>query len=308
MKLIAPEHYRDFHCIAGACRHSCCIGWEIGIDPESLQRFQKIPGTMGERLRQNIHSDGETACFALQGWEERCPFLNDDGLCDLILELGEDSLCQICTDHPRFRNFFADRTEIGLGLCCEEAGRLILSREEPFRLTVIEDDGASEPADPEEAELLALRSSLFAMMQDRSIPVLQRMEKLLPAKNIDWTDWAEFLLALERLDERWTVLLEQLPDAPLSPLAGWLEIPLEQLMCSLLYRHLPSALEDGGVNSRICFCALMGQLIVRLCMQNPCESLADLVEIARLYSSEIEYSDENLLTILERLAQEYEGR
>ena len=79
-------------------------------------------------------------------------------------------------------------------------------------------------------------------------------------------------------------------------------------MCSLLYRHLPSALEDGDVNSRICFCALMGQLIVRLCMQNPCESLADLVEFARLYSSEIEYSDENLLTILERLAQEYEGR
>ena len=307
MKLIAPERYLDFHCIAGACRHSCCIGWEIDIDPASLRRFQQMPGPMGERLRQNILVDGDTACFDLQGWEERCPFLNDDGLCDLILELGEDALCQICTDHPRFRSFFADRTEIGLGLCCEEAGRLLLGAEEPMHLTVIEDDGADEPADPEEQELLALRDSLFQQMQNRSLPMRHRVEALMPASDIDWQDWADFLLSLERLDERWAELLEQLPDAPDAPLADWLEIPLEQLMCCLLYRHLPGALEDGDIDGRIRFCALIWHLIARLCVQTGCKTLADLVELARLYSSEIEYSDENACAILEKLSQVYEG-
>ena len=33
MKIIAPNYYPAFRCIADKCRHSCCIGWEIDIDP-----------------------------------------------------------------------------------------------------------------------------------------------------------------------------------------------------------------------------------------------------------------------------------
>ena len=32
MKLIAPDYYNKFSCIADKCRHSCCVGWEIDID------------------------------------------------------------------------------------------------------------------------------------------------------------------------------------------------------------------------------------------------------------------------------------
>ena len=308
MKLIAPERYLDFHCIAGACRHSCCIGWEIDIDPESLHRFEQVPGPLGKRLRQNIDTDGETACFRLQGQEERCPFLNQHGLCDLIIELGEDALCQICTDHPRFRSFYADRTEIGLGLCCEAAGKLLLGAEEPMRLIMLGDDGASEPTDPEEQELLALRDSLFELMQNRSIPIALRVDQLLSVSQVDWQDWADFLLTLERLDEHWAELIKQLPHAFVQPLDSWLEVPLEQLICCLLYRHLPGALEDGDISGRIRFCALMWHMIARLCAQNACMSLDDLVELTRLYSSEIEYSNENTCAILDRIAQAYEGR
>lgn len=303
MKLIAPKRYLDFCCIAGACRHSCCIGWEIDIDPDSLRRFQQVPGKLGERLRESIQITDDCACFRLQGAEERCPFLNADGLCDLILELGEETLCQICTDHPRFRNFYPSRTEIGLGLCCEAAGRLLLGDEAPMRLTVLEDDGAFSPADPEEAELLQLRDELFALVQDRSLPIAQRVDKLLPASQINWQDWASFLLTLERLDERWAEALQKLPQACEVSLPIQLEIPMEQLMCYLLYRHLPGALDDGDINGRIRFAALMWRLIVRLCLQTGCAALDDLVELARLYSSEIEYSDENTCAILDRIAQ-----
>ena len=114
MKLIAPDYFEKFVCIADRCKHSCCIGWEIDIDEETLADYQSVEGEFGERLREGIEVKDGCACFRL-GNDERCPFLNENGLCDIILNLGEDRLSQICTDHPRFCSFWSDRTEIGLG-------------------------------------------------------------------------------------------------------------------------------------------------------------------------------------------------
>lgn len=93
MKRVVPDYYADFACIAGACRHTCCVGWEIDIDPDSLRRYQAMPGEMGERLRSHIDIE-ETPHFRLTA-DERCPLLNTNGLCDLITAAGQDALCQI---------------------------------------------------------------------------------------------------------------------------------------------------------------------------------------------------------------------
>lgn len=75
MKKIAPNYYKSFSCIADRCQHSCCIGWEIDIDEDSLDYYKSIDGEIGEFLSKNIENDGETAHFRLIGEEERCPFL-----------------------------------------------------------------------------------------------------------------------------------------------------------------------------------------------------------------------------------------
>lgn len=155
MKLIAPEYYTKFHCIADKCRHSCCVGWGIAIDPDKLVYYRSIEGEFGARLQKGIAEADDAAQFILDD-EERCPFLNRTGLCDMITALGEDALCQICRDHPRFRNFYADRTEIGLGLCCEAAGELILSQQEKLTLITLEDDGAADLPDIADESLLSL--------------------------------------------------------------------------------------------------------------------------------------------------------
>lgn len=283
MKLVAPDYYPSFRCKAGACRHTCCVGWEIDIDQASLARYRRVPGAMGQRLRRDI--DWENACFRLDEGE-RCPFLNASGLCDLILSLGEGSLCQICADHPRFRNFLAGRTEIGLGLCCEAAAELVLSRQEPMRLVALE-DGEEDEAD---APFLAFRDRLFTLAQNRQRPVESRVEDILAACGIQLTveapRWAAFLLRLERLDPAWENCLRRLMEPP-RPAPGW-EIPLEQLLCYLLYRHL--APED--LQSRVAYCCLVWQLLRHMLRD-------DLPGLARMYSSEIEYSDENLDAVLD---------
>lgn len=290
MKLAAPNYYQNFHCKAGACRHSCCIGWEIGIDENSLTRFRGVPGELGKKLHEKI--DWENRFFRLDE-KERCPFLNRDGLCELILALGEDSLCQICADHPRFRNFLAGRTEIGLGLCCEAATELVLGQAEPTELVFLENDGTDEE---EDTAFLAFRDKLFAMAQDRSRPVAQRVEEILAACHISLTmnatHWAAFLMGLERLDPRWEAYLQRLRE-PQQPVPQG-ELPLEQLLCYLLYRHLAGALEDEDLQGRVAYCCLMWKLL-RHMLRN------DLPELARMYSSEIEYSDENMDAILDEI-------
>lgn len=160
MKLIAPDYYTDFHCKAGECRHTCCAGWEIDIDPASMERYNRIGGEFGEKVRSCI-STSPTPHFILQP-EERCPLLRADNLCELIIRCGNDSLCQICTDHPRFRNYWSDRVEIGLGAACEEAARMILTADHPMKLIEVgKDEEEEETPTTEEIELLCLRDSML---------------------------------------------------------------------------------------------------------------------------------------------------
>ena len=304
MKLIAPDYYREFRCIADKCRHSCCIGWEIDIDPDTREMYRRVPGDFGLRLNAAIQ-DGEVSSFIL-GENERCPMLNASGLCDLITTLGEEHLCQICADHPRFRNFFTDHTELGLGLCCEEAARLILTRETPMRLTILEDGGSDIPLPPEEAELLALRAALIDRMQDRSLPLARRLDALLDAVDfaIPDRDWAEVYRQLERLDPQWDDLIDGLfskgsRGRSESPLA--FDTAFEQFCVYLLYRHLPGALEDDDIPGRVAFCVLSTQVLMALCTAKEGCTMADLLNFARMYSAEIEYSEDNIAALLDAL-------
>ncbi|MBQ2955509.1 MAG: flagellin lysine-N-methylase [Clostridia bacterium] len=316
MKYFAPDYYHDFSCIAGECRHSCCAGWEIDIDEETLEKYLSMEGETGELLRRHIDTSGETACFKMTG-DERCPFLNRDGLCDLILSEGDGILCQICTDHPRFRNFYQDREEIGLGLCCEAAVRLILTRQEPARLVLLEDDGWDDEPDEAEEALLEVRGQLIRIMQDRELTVGERIERMLGRLGIgmpdtDYVKWAEYLAGLERLEDTWAERLGEMKDAPEADESVLLteewETAFEQLTVCLLYRHVPAALQDGDVAGRVRMVVLFLRIIRRLCALHAALhggiSMDDAVELVRLYSSEIEYSDVNIDAVLAALEEE----
>lgn len=298
MLIVHPDYYPDFRCLAGACRHSCCVGWEIDIDDAALRRYDALEGPLARRLRESISRE-EPPHFRLTAGE-RCPFLNGDGLCDLILTGGEELLCQICTDHPRFRNFLPGRTEVGLGLCCESAAALILSRREPVTLL---EQGSGEPDDPAARALLELRQRAFAAAQDRALTIEARCDRLLalcggrdpghPA------DWAPFLLELERLDPAWTPLLTALgergravPD-PAEPDAVW-----EQLLVYFLYRHFLAAWEDGDVGGKAALAVLSVRLLRCLRGLHPG---VPLTELCRMYSAEVEYSQDNLDALLDEL-------
>ena len=111
-------------------------------------------------------------------------------------------------------------------------------------------------------------------MQDRTRGIPARLNALceavgtvMPTRTA--AEWADFLRTLERLDPTWDAVLARLTNAP-DDLPDFSPLAVEQFTVYLLHRHVPGA--------------LLGEN-----------------EAARMYSSEIEYSEENLCSFLDEL-------
>ncbi len=321
-----PHYYENFRCVAASCRHTCCVGWEIDVDGETLARYDTVDGEMGRRLAACIDREAEPPCFRLTP-DERCPFLNQNGLCDLITELGEDSLCHICADHPRFRNILPDRVELGLGLCCEAAARLILSQTEPFSVAELTPEMAARERyaheetrelDETTAELLEERERLLSILGDRSMPLSDRIRHVFYRSDIDLSEsvtdaFKSFpqitavLRSMERLDPAWDTCLdalETLTEDPLCELDGETDPAYENLVCYFLYRYMTVDVDyrPDAKRTRTAFAVLCTVIIHAIHRAAGGKDLGSLCEIARMFSSEIEYSEENV----ERLMGEVE--
>ena len=233
--------------------------------------------------------------------------ITNTNLCDIISALGEDALCDICADHPRFRNYFSDREEIGLGLCCESAGQLILGSKEKTHLVCIYDDGEKESLTTEEEFVLKLREALFSIVQNREKMVDERIKDAfeffsMKPKERKITEWAEIFLSMERLDEKWTELLLKMKNAPEVSDAilceNEFEIIFEQLLHYFIYRQFSLSAEEGRIKERLIFAVESCLFIRKICAFHKKNygrlSLDDIVEYSRMYSSEMEYSDENI--------------
>lgn len=175
MRVLIPSFYKNFKCIADKCTDSCCVGWEIDIDPDTHEYYKSVGGEFGERLKKDIETNGDVH-FRLK--DERCAFLNGRNLCDIFTNCGEEHLCEICAEHPRFHEWFGDYKESGLGLCCEEACRLLFSSSDPLEFEEIETDEEPDNREFDEELFSTLREDrkeIFKILQDRTLSIEERL-------------------------------------------------------------------------------------------------------------------------------------
>lgn len=126
-----PSFYSHFTCKAGDCVHPCCVqDWEIDIDDDTAALYQSMDGPLGEEIRKAMRKNEETYYWDMK--DGKCPFLNTQGLCRIVLEKGEGALCDICAMHPRFFVYAGDFELAGTGLCCEKTVELLLEEEGPL--------------------------------------------------------------------------------------------------------------------------------------------------------------------------------
>ena len=178
MQKIRPHYYDRFACIAGKCPDTCCAGWQIMIDEDSLKEYAQVPGVFGKRLRNSI--DWMEECF--EQIDGRCSFLNDQDLCDIYRELGEERLCYTCQNYPRHVEEFEGRREYSLSLSCPVAAELILFGEEKVRFLLEETEEEEEFEDFDFllfTKLEDAREWMVKMLQASDWRVEEKMQALL---------------------------------------------------------------------------------------------------------------------------------
>ena len=285
MKLYAPKYYKEFKCIADKCTHSCCVGWEIGVDEETLCGYKNLPE--GERDEILSHIDEGVIRLSADG---RCPFLDKNGLCRIISRHGEEYTSVICREHPRFYNNVGDRAEVGIGASCEEAARIILSADSYDEFFEIgeREEGASEEFDPTED-----RKFIYSMLKERSKTFRERIDRIkrkysLPEELLSPKSVSERLSTLEYMREENRALLSDVSasnekDSQLR----------ERFFAYLVYRHLTGACSLENLRARLCLCITLLMVFESLLTTN-----IDKIFAARLVSEEMEYSEDNIDSLI----------
>ena len=321
MFTVKPDFYDSFKCIADKCTDSCCIGWEIDVDETALEKYNKISTAFGAEIRSAIiKSEDDSNCFALAE-NECCPFLNKNNLCEIIINCGEDFLCDICREHPRFYEWFPGVTECGLGLCCEEVCRILLENEEPFSM-VEESDGEEIILETEEeiAEsdfyifLSAFREKIFEILFENEVSFEEKLVRILSEterfchdkiKIRNYKNSLELYKKTEPIDEKWTEYINSLS----GNYGKILEIEKEfqektkgdmlysKILAYIIYRHFIKAVFDESIKERICFAVESVRFIYLCDMKTYFEkgelTLKDRIENLKNWSKQVEYSEEN---------------
>ena len=175
MEYTYPDYYKDFVCTGSACKDNCCAaGWQIAIDEESLNMYKNMEGDIGVRIRNSI--DWKTGLF--EQYEHKCALLNENGLCDVYCDAGEDKMCVLCQRYPRHYEEYENLREISLSISCPEAARIVLTRKEKTGFYTEEDETEEEYEDFDYlmfTKLVEIREFIFKTVQDRSMPFKHRM-------------------------------------------------------------------------------------------------------------------------------------
>ena len=274
MSIWYPSFYPAFRCKAAACRHSCCRGWEIDVDEGSAALYRELPGKLGEDLRAALFEDGEGWHFRLTA-EERCPLLQQDGLCRLIRELGEEALCDICALHPRFFQEIGEDELWGLGLSCEAVTELLLGQ--PMLRFTCRETGET--------------TGFEGLLRRLGIKVPQALLRYAP--RIDEARRRELLsrfAATEAIDDDWPRELAALERAPLPEAKD--ESAYQRIYEYMLFRQIERT-EEWEWDSLVAYARLCTDLLVLWDALEP-----DTAGHLRRISEQIEYSTENVERIV----------
>lgn len=296
---IYPTIYHEFQCKANRCENTCCQLWTIDIDEPTAKRYHAMTGSLGESLRQAITVDDEGSHFIFSKAQPMCPLLNEKGLCKVVLELGEEGLCDTCHMHPRFYKYIEDLELCGVGLSCEASVEL-LAQQEPmdFLFFTIEDDHNEFNSE----ERLTLHNIFELLAFDLDPNLFKYTPK--PSKQ-SFKELLDLYKQTEPIDENWTAQVNTL-SSKLDQRIASVQTYIQQEDMSLfnkvyqyiLYRQI-DMLSDYSLESILAYAKdSTDYILIASALEGQ-----PLKQVAR-WSQQIEYDENNV----ELLLQHYEAQ
>ena len=264
MKIISPDYYKEFKCIAGDCPDSCCQGWEVDADEDSLEYYKTLSPELEIKRRIDSVLDKDefgNTIFTLAK-KKRCPFLNDENLCDMHIAIGGEHTPMTCRNFPRFFHNFGGTREIGISFSCPVASKLIYNHKGhiTFDEEITDELPTLNDIDAETYfRLRKERGRLLEIAQDESISISERMLRMLEGyEDREKTDNTEFFDVFnnpELINEEWR---KKVANADIKPILN--SQANENILVYFLYKYFLYALEDGDALGKIKM-AVMGVLI-----------------------------------------------
>ena len=318
MKKIYPFIYKQFQCAANRCVDSCCKEWEIVIDEQTCQKYQKLNDIMGNRLRNAMVTDADgDVIFQLQ--HQRCPFWNQSGFCDIQTQLGESFLCHTCRLYPRISQDYGNFIEYDLSISCPEAARILLSCN-PSQLYLVEEHDDIQIAYNTTYDLKIMktlqdqRNKLFQTIKNTNhsaifqlITCIRLIAKwnhisITPNKYNYKTDTILlFLKSLNILTKQWDLTLDRAIHSSNKTLILTYDTDLDYEIRAFVFdffyrRYLQAAFTDNAVliAQEMAFAVYS---VLLLCSRLHLNSTEQRLRIWQLYIKEVEYDPENWDTL-----------
>jgi lysine-N-methylase len=188
--LVHPSYADSFRCIGSDCEDTCCKGWTIPVDQETIEKHRRLPASPLLSLceaKSSLSPEGTdlskpvTFVQIRMTDSQQCPLLSEDRLCRLQTEYGWEYLPSSCATYPRIVHRNGDRLEAGLTLSCPEAARLVLldptlftPRPHPITQPLCNspDDGSARSLQP---WFWSIREFVLVLIRNRAYPLWQRL-------------------------------------------------------------------------------------------------------------------------------------
>lgn len=271
MKIVKPTFYKNFKCIAGDCPDSCCQGWEVDADSDSLEYYKTLDNSL--EIKKRIDSvlskdEFDNTIFTLAP-KKRCPFLNDVNLCDMHIAIGGEHTPYTCRTFPRFIYDFGATREIGISFSCPVASDMMYNTESfDFETEVNSDLPTLNDIDAEKYFLLYKgRAEAYKISKDKNKSIRERLndlldlgvllqEKLFPYdEGGDDIAFFDVFKNPELINPEWKEKVENFSLKQVSDTQS-----NENILMYFLYKYLMQAVYDDDALSKIKM-AVLGVLI-----------------------------------------------
>lgn len=270
MILRTPSFYKDFKCIAGACPDSCCQGWEVDADEESLEFYKNLNHKIKDKIDSVLDKDEFGNTIFKLAPKKRCPFLNDDNLCDMHIAIGSEHTPYTCRMFPRFINDFGGTRELGVSFSCPVASDMMWNLKEPMSFV---DELNDLPPELNEIDaqtyfyLTKARKTAFSIVQNREKPINERLIEILDFGAKTQNDLEEYIEGDNEIDffdvfknpelinPEW---LEKVNNPTVKPVSN--EIYNENIASYFIFRYFLNACNDYDVLSKVKM-AVVGVLV-----------------------------------------------
>lgn len=174
--ILSYKFLQEFQCIGSKCVDNCCFGWTVLIDKDTIKKYENSEHK--DYLFENIIYDKEKDKYKMKlkdGYPGDCNFLNDDGLCDMYTNCGEDYFCDTCQIYPRIIRNMNQTLEVGLTLSCPHVCDSMLFNKDSIEFMFLDLDEEENPQSDFEEISGVIRNSTIQILTKKEFPLWARV-------------------------------------------------------------------------------------------------------------------------------------